>query len=61
MTGGDDRRHLHRWTGPAGKVTIVRVPDLLTALAYGRQYAEATTPDLEARPFLGDVADRSVG
>ena len=38
-----------------GGVTIIKAPDLDTALAYGRRYAEATGLAMEVRPFQGET------
>lgn len=36
-----------------GGITIIRVPDLETALVWARKTALATTTPIEVRPFLG--------
>jgi hypothetical protein len=40
-----------------GGFTIVKAPDLDTALAWGRKLAQATTLPIEVRPFQGDAGD----
>jgi hypothetical protein len=35
-----------------GGITILRVPDLDAALAWGRKFADATTTPIEVRPFF---------
>lgn len=38
-----------------GGITIIQVPDLDSALEWGRRYARATTLAIEVRPFQGEV------
>ena len=38
-----------------GGVTIIKAPDLDTALAWARRYAEITGLAMEVRPFQGDA------
>ena len=38
-----------------GGVTIIKAPDLDTALAWGRRYALATGLPIEVRPFQGET------
>lgn len=40
-----------------GGLTIIRAPDLDTALAWGRKLARATTLPIEVRPFQGETED----
>ena len=41
----------------SGGITIIRVPDLDAALAWGRRFARATTPPVEVRPFRDEAED----
>jgi hypothetical protein len=38
-----------------GGLVIIRVPDLDSALEWGRRYATATTLPIEVRPFQGET------
>jgi hypothetical protein len=40
-----------------GGVTIIKAPDLDSALEWGRRYARATTLPIEVRPFRGEAED----
>jgi hypothetical protein len=40
-----------------GGVTIIKAPDLDSALEWGRRYARATTLPIEVRPFQGEAED----
>ena len=41
-----------------GGFTIIKVPDLDVALAWGRRYARAVSPlSIEVRPFQGEAED----
>ena len=40
-----------------GGFTILKVPDLDAALAFGRRYARATGLPIEVRPFQGEAED----
>jgi hypothetical protein len=40
-----------------GRFTIIKAPDLDTALAWARRYALVTTLPIEVRPFQGEAED----
>jgi hypothetical protein len=40
-----------------GGFTIIKVPDLDSALKWGRRYARATTLPIEVRPFRSEAED----
>jgi len=40
-----------------GGFTIIKVPDLDSALVWARKYAEVTTLPIEVRPFRGEAED----
>lgn len=40
-----------------GGFTIIKAPDLDSALEWGRRYAQATTLPIEVRPFRGEAED----
>lgn len=40
-----------------GGFTVIKAPDLDTALSYGRRQAEVTGLPIEVRPFQGDVEE----